>query len=392
MERLVEAVSDLSLARDELTVREIVRTTARQLTGADGAALIMREGEHCYYVDEDAIGPLWKGQRFPMSACISGWAMQHKSPVILEDIYSDPRIPLAAYLPTFVKSLVMVPIRTVEPIGAIGNYWATQHAAEAYEVRLLQALADSTSIALEHVRAHQELETRVRERTEQLEAANVELEAFSFSASHDLRAPLRAIRGFSSMLQDHCADLQDQDRHCVRQILKAAERMDRLIHDLLELSRASRAPLTRECVNLSAMVAEIVTELRARTPDRTVHVGIASNMVARCDAGPIRIALENLLENAWKFTSHQEQPKIEFGALGARRVYFVRDNGAGFDMARAGRLFSPFQRLHTECEFPGTGIGLATVKRVIHRHGGSVFAESALGSGATCFFTLGEAS
>lgn len=392
MERLVEAVSNLSLARDEQTVREIVRTTARQLTGADGATLVMREGDMCYYVDEDAIGPLWKGQRFPMSACISGWAMLNKTAVVVKDIYQDPRIPAAAYRPTFVKSLVMVPIRPTDPIGAIGNYWATQHPAEPHEVKLLQALADSTSIALEHIRAHQELEARVRERTEQLEAANIELEAFSFSASHDLRAPLRAIRGFGSMLQDSFVDMPRDDQHRVQQILKAAERMDRLIQDLLELSRASRAPLKRDCVNLSAMSTEIAGELAERTPNRDVQVVIQPKMVARCDAGLIRIALDNLLENAWKFTSRQPDPRIEVGALGSRAIYFVRDNGAGFDMSHAGRLFAPFQRLHCESEFPGTGIGLATVKRVVHRHGGSVFAESELGRGSTFFFTLGEAA
>jgi GAF domain-containing protein len=147
------AVSDLSLARDEQTIREIVRSTARQLTGADGATLVMREGDLCYYVEEDPIGPLWKGKRFPMSACISGWAMLNRTSVVVEDIYHDPRIPAAAYLPTFVKSLVMVPIRPAHPIGAICNYWATRHQAEPHEVKLLQALADNTSIALEHVRA-----------------------------------------------------------------------------------------------------------------------------------------------------------------------------------------------------------------------------------------------
>lgn len=392
MERLVEAVSNLSHARDEQAVREIVRTTARTLTGADGAALIIREGDQCYYVDEDAIGPLWKGQRFPMSACISGWAMLHKEAVVLADIYQDPRIPAAAYLPTFVKSLVMVPIRAAEPIGAIGNYWATQHEAEPHEVKLLQALADSTSIALEHVRAHRELEARVRERTEQLEATNVELEAFSFSASHDLRAPLRAIRGFGGLLHDGCVGLPEHDRHCVQQILKAAERMDCLISDLLELSRASREPLRRVRVDLASIASELVHELCARTPNRHVRVVIEPAMMAQCDAGLMRIVLDNLLQNAWKFTSRQARASIEFGArTDTRTVYFVRDNGAGFDMAHAARLFAPFQRLHSGCDFPGTGIGLATVKRVIERHGGSVWAQSEVGQGSTFFFTLGDA-
>src|SRR5262245_7519347 len=145
---LVEVVQRLSLARDVATVQDIVRSAARRLTGADGATFVLLDGDRCYYADEDAIAPLWKGQRFPMSACISGWAMLHRQPAVIEDIYADDRIPHDAYRPTFVKSLVMVPIRTLDPIGAIGTYWATRHKPTAEEVGLLQALADSASIAM----------------------------------------------------------------------------------------------------------------------------------------------------------------------------------------------------------------------------------------------------
>jgi hypothetical protein len=175
--RLVEVVQRLSLARDIPTIQDIVRRAARQLTGADGATFVLRDGDRCYYADEDAIAPLWKGQRFPLAACISGWSMLHRCSVLIPDIYADDRIPHDAYRPTFVKSLVMVPIRTLDPIGAIGNYWAQAHQPTAEEVALLQALADTTAVAMENVRVFTELEDRVRARTAELETANRQLAA-----------------------------------------------------------------------------------------------------------------------------------------------------------------------------------------------------------------------
>jgi serine/threonine protein kinase len=172
---LVEAVQLLSMARDMAAVQEVVRTAARRLTGADGATFVLRDGKQCHYVDEDAVGPLWKGKKFPLGACVSGWAMLNQQPAVIPDIYADDRIPHDAYRETFVKSLVMVPIRTLDPIGAIGNYWATPHAATAEEVRLLQALADATAVAVENVRLLADLEDRVRARTSDLEMLNVRL-------------------------------------------------------------------------------------------------------------------------------------------------------------------------------------------------------------------------
>lgn len=390
MERLVSAVSDLSLARDVDTVRDIVRTAARQLTGADGATFILREGECCSYVDEDAIGPLWKGKRFPMSACISGWSMLHRESVVLEDIYSDPRIPAEAYRPTFVKSLVMVPIRAASPIGAIGNYWATPHRAEPHEVKLLQALADSTAIALENVQIHRTLEARVRERTDQLEIANAELESFAYSVSHDLRGPLIAIKEFANLLQGHAAALPEEGQLWLQHIAKSATRMDALIKDFMDLSHVSREPAAREEVDLSSMVREILDDLHGRSPGRHVLVQVADGVKAACDQRLVRIALDNLLGNAWKFSACKESAQIEFGTLdGESRVYYVRDNGAGFDAANAPALFAPFQRFHAHGEFAGSGVGLATVKRVIDRHGGKIWAQSGVDAGCTFFFTLG---
>lgn len=183
MERLMIAVQELSMARDLERVQEIVRTTARELAGSDGATFVLRDNDQCYYADEDAIEPLWKGSRFPLETCISGWSMINKAPAIIEDIYVDDRIPHVAYRPTFVKSLAMVPIRSLDPIGAIGNYWASGHLATDEEIKLLQALADATSIAMENIAIYGELERRVGDRTAELEQANREIQELSVTDS-----------------------------------------------------------------------------------------------------------------------------------------------------------------------------------------------------------------
>ena len=193
MERLIGAVQELSLARDLATIQRIVRAAARELTGADGATFVLRDNGYCYYADENAISPLWKGKRFPMEACISGWAMLNRKPAVIEDIYQDARIPHEAYRPTFVKSLAMVPIRTLDPVGAIGNYWATMREPREQEVRLLQALADSTAVAMENVQVYRELEQRVEARTAELQAANEEIRNLSLT---DELTGLRNRRGF----------------------------------------------------------------------------------------------------------------------------------------------------------------------------------------------------
>src|SRR5262245_53994159 len=251
MRRLVAAVQELSLARDLAAVMAVVRRAARELLGADGASFILRDADKGYYADEDAIGPLWKGQRFPMSACISGWAMLNRKPAVIEDIFADPRVPVDAYRPTFVKSLVMVPIRTEAPIGAIGNYWAKPRLATTEEVELLQALANTTAVAMENVQLYGTLERRVKERTAQLEAANRELEAYSYAVSHDLGAPLRSIRGYAEALTDECAaNLDSNGKSYVEKMTAATRSMRRLIDDLLRLSKVARGEFNVSKVNL----------------------------------------------------------------------------------------------------------------------------------------------
>ncbi len=237
-------------------------------------------------------------------------------------------------------------------------------------------------------RASKDLEDANRE----LEATNRELEAFSYSVSHDLRAPLRTIDGFSQiLLEDYQDRLDEEGVDYLGRVRAASKHMAGLIDDLLDLSRVGRRPLSREHVDLSGLVAGIVENLRVSDPGRKVEFVIERDVAAWADVGLLKVALENLLGNAWKFTSREPEARIEFGVQGedGRSVYYVRDNGAGFDDAYSDKLFGAFQRLHGQDEFEGTGIGLATVARIVHRHGGRVWAEGRVGEGATFYFTLG---
>jgi signal transduction histidine kinase len=314
--RLVKAVQNLSLARSLDAVQAIVRTAARELTGADGATFVLRDDDRCFYADEDAIAPLWKGQRFPMSTCISGWAMLNRSPAVIEDIYADARIPADAYQPTFVKSLAMVPIRTAEPIGAIGNYWASSHLATDAEVAVLQALADSVSVAMENLRLYDALEARVRERTEALEAArhaeaaarreldermraeaslrrmeeqlrqSQKMEAVGLLAggvAHDFNNILSVILSYGALLLE---DLKPTDpiRADIEEIHKAGQRAATMTRQLLAFGRRQALELGSLDVNevvagIDAMVrrligADIELEVRATQGADADHLTI----------------------------------------------------------------------------------------------------------------------
>jgi PAS domain S-box-containing protein len=261
-----------------------------------------------------------------------------------------------------------------------------------------------------------ELEQRVRDRTAELEVANKELESFAYSVSHDLRAPLRGIDGWSqALVEDYRDKLDAQGREYLAQVCSEAQRMGQLIDDMLELSRVTRAGMRREPVDLSALARGSLAHLRQQDGQRQVETIVAPGLTATGDPQLLRLVLENLLGNAWKFTGKRREARIEFGTAAAEAtkpagpgaetrdqksetdqslltsaatVFFVRDNGAGFDMAHARKLFAPFQRLHRLSEFPGTGVGLATVQRIIHRHGGRVWAQAEREKGATFYFSL----
>jgi light-regulated signal transduction histidine kinase (bacteriophytochrome) len=243
-------------------------------------------------------------------------------------------------------------------------------------------------------RLSQELDHRVRERTNQLEATNRELEAFCYSVSHDLKAPLRSILGFSEvLLERYSGRLDGRGQELLRRVCESSQTMDRLIEDLLKLSRVARVELQRRPVNLSALAEKIAGDLKGADPSRKVRFIIPKELNAHGDERLLEMVLDNLLRNAWKFTSKRPDPVIELGATdGPKGEFFVHDNGVGFDMAFAHKLFGVFQRLHSPSEFSGTGVGLAIVQRIINRHGGTTRAEGKVGQGATFYFTLHSGS
>jgi K+-sensing histidine kinase KdpD len=290
-----------------------------------------------------------------------------------------------------VASVLAIPLRSNGRTTGVISMLRTER-GKPYTIddqRLAQDLADRAGLAIDNAVLVATLENRVRERTAEIEIVNHELEAFSYSVSHDLRAPLRAIDGFSRALGDDYAELLDEDgRRYLNRIRAGTQRMARLIDDLLGLARIGRAPLKISTVAVSRIANEIIAELRARDPERTVATTVAPGLTARADGRLVAIVLENLLGNAWKFTAKATAATIEVGTKDG--ALFVRDTGAGFDMAYAAKLFVPFQRLHANEEFAGEGIGLATVARIVAHHGGRIWAESEIDQGATFYFTLGE--
>jgi signal transduction histidine kinase len=268
------------------------------------------------------------------------------------------------------------------PANMIGHYFLLLSVALIYRAIVMTGVEEPSRLLFRNLKLSEEA----------LRRANTELEAFSYSVSHDLRAPLRSIDGFShAVLEDYGDRLDDAGRDYVGRIRNAARAMAQLIDGFLSLSRQTRGEPARVPVNLSALAATVADDLRKAEPARTATFTIAENMAADGDPLMLRAAVENLLSNAWKFTAQRPEARIEFGVArkDGKDVYFVRDNGAGFDMTYAKKLFAPFQRLHSADEFPGIGIGLATVQRIIHRQGGSIWAEGEPGKGATFYFTLG---
>jgi signal transduction histidine kinase/HAMP domain-containing protein len=339
----------------------------------------------------------------------------------LIDVHALPPGPeTEALLASGVHVYMVVPmIAAGELIGAL-SFGGAPGPFPPEQVSIAQETAMQLAIAIAQARLHdrikrqsEELELRVRERTQELytaqaelqktnaelvqltsklEAANKELEAFSYSASHDLRAPLRSIDGFSQvLLEDYGSTMDALGQDYLQRIRMATQRMADLIDALLELSRVTRAELSRKPLDLTAMARIIAEELRRQEPARAVEFALAEDLTVSGDPRLLRVVLENLLGNAWKFTAKKEQTRIEIGSLrqpDGVLAYFVRDNGAGFDMQYAQKLFGAFQRLHRVGEFAGTGIGLATVQRIIHRHGGRIWAEGVVDHGATFYFTL----
>ncbi len=395
---LVDVVQELSFARDLLAVQEIVRRAARSLTGADGATFVLRDKEECYYADEDAIAPLWKGMRFPMQACISGWSMLHRHAAVIPDIYADARIPSEAYRPTFVKSLVMVPIRSRDPIGAIGNYWATYHEATAGEVQVLQALADATAVAMENVCVYNELEQRVRERTKELEAARQAAQEalqnadqahrarsrFLATASHDLRQPLQSLALLNGSLHRIVTDSTASEALAQQDLAISAA--SRLVNALLDISKLESGAVKPEITDVA--IADLFEELRQEFTNLAVDKGLTLRVdtcteCVRSDRSLLGQILRNLISNAIKYT---RDGTVRLRCLRDSAIAHVQvlDTGVGIPPDLLPHIFDEFYQVGVASNKSrdGYGLGLSIVNRLVKLLGLKLDVKSEPGRGS----------
>lgn len=401
MKRLVDTVQELSLARDIESVMLIVRTVARELTGADGATFVLRDNGFCYYADEDAISPLWKGSRFPMETCISGWVMLNKKPVLIRDIYLDDRIPADAYRPTFVKSLAMVPIRTLAPIGAIGNYWADYHVPSEEEVALLQALADITAVSIENIEVRNTLEDKVRERTQELldsldreKELNTLKSAFVSMASHEFRTPLGTILSSTSLVEKYTeTDQQDKREKHLTRIKSTVKDLVQLLDDFLSIDQLEHGKMEtrQENFDLQHFLLNIVNDLDGIRKNRQViHYTHLGEKEVQLDTKILRNVLFNLLSNAIKYSDKD----IDLNATVQEGMITIRvtDQGIGIPEEQQKNMFSKFFRASNTFGIQGTGLGMNIVKHYVELLGGTIDFTSCENKGTTFTVLLPNAA
>jgi signal transduction histidine kinase len=361
-------------------VTAIICRAARQLTGSDGATVVLREGASVRYAAEDAIAPLWKGLRFPLERCISGWAMLRSAPVVVEDVYADPRLPHAQYRATFVQSMAMVPIGPSAPVASMGVYWERRHAASPYEVALLESLASAAELALGGVRAFDQ----ARQARAEAERANRLKDEFLATLSHELRNPLNSIVGFSELLlRGSAARENDAVAQAARAIHDNALAQARLINDLLDLSRlqTGKLALERRPIQLDQLVADAVGSLRAGAADKGIELVLeVGEQPVLVDADPVRIqeVVWNLASNAIKFTPRGGRVRVSVAAEQGLARLIVEDTGQGIAPDFLPHVFEMFRqgdgritRTHS-----GLGIGLAVVRQLVELHDGRVEARS----------------
>jgi hypothetical protein len=375
----------------------IVRKAARELTGADGATFVLRENNMCYYADEDAIGPLWKGQRFPMHSCISGWAMINKQPAVIGNIYEDSRIPVDVYKPTFVKSLVMVPIRSLDPIGAIGTYWANPHVPTDEEVTLLQSLADITAVTMENLTMYNELELRVRERTSELiDSLKREREMIAMKtnlisvASHEFKTPLSSILSSAALIEEYIETekVEKCTKH-VHRIKSSVQHLIDVVNDFLAMEQLEqgKTEMSFENFNLKQLVAYVTEQMEAALKPgqhiQYIHRG-EINIVQ--DKKIVRNMLINLISNACKYSHENQRIDLYTEVSDGNILIKIRDYGIGIPEEDQSHIFSNFFRAKNAAGIQGTGLGLNIVKRYMELLNGTVEFISRHDEGTT--FTL----
>lgn len=375
MEHLAHVVEKLSQARDLATIMSVVRKAARELTGADGATFILRDGDKCYYAEENAISPLWKGQRFPLKTCISGWVMTNRQPAVIEDIYKDPRIPIDAYRPTFVKSLTMMPIRTENPVGAIGNYWAQNRQPSPEELKVLQALANVTSVAMENVALYAQLE----EKLQAMEKANYELSCFAWAASHDLKTPLRGMDNLARWIaEDLAAGRSAKMKEHLAALRERVTRMEKLLAGILEYAHLDQAarPAQEEMADGRTLKGDITNLLDVPEGFKVTFGVNVERLVAP------RIAMQrilcNLIQNAIRHHDRKDgQVDVYVEEEESHYIINVEDDGPGIPPQYRQRIFEMFQTLRPKDEKGGSGLGLTIVKKLLALYGGSITVKEA---------------
>lgn len=378
---LVGVLQELSAATELETVQALVVAAARALADADGATFVLREGDACHYAEEAAISPLWKGRRFPASACISGWAMVHRTVAVVGDIELDPRIPMEVYRPTFVRSLAMLPIRAIDPVGALGVYWSRPHTPGAAQIAALQAIADAAAVGLERVRTAGAIAGYVQELEEAnraLTTANASLSHFAAVASHDLRSPLATISGLLSTAVARAEEASSgTDRLLLERAQGQAARLTETVDALLALAEVDATARPTQTVHLDTVAAEVIDQLASEIADRGARVEVASLPSVRGDHRLLRLLLQNLVRNALRFHHPGRTPVVEVEATVHHDHVELRvtDNGRGLPPGASTEIFELFARDPSVQGVMGHGIGLATCRRIAAYHGGTITAE-----------------
>jgi two-component system CheB/CheR fusion protein len=379
--RLLRVVHDLSFARSLDAITAAAGSAARDLTGADGVSFVLRDADHCYYADENAIAPLWKGRRFPLDACISGWVMTHNQPVVIPDIYADVRIPADIYRPTFVKSLAMVPVRAGEAIAAIGAYWAGMHAATDDEIGALSLLADTAALALTNVRLYTELSAALdREKQARIsaETAAAAKDEFLALVSHELRQPLHASLAALRLMATHAS--REAGEHARMVVERQVHQMNSLVEDLVDAARIVRGhvQLNVAPIDLGAAIQHVADGVRPLMDERRHAFAVMlpdRPVLLHADAVRLQQVFTNLLTNAAKYTEPGGRITLAVTCEEGWTTIVVSDTGRGIDAAALPTIFDLFTRAAPDVR--GFGVGLAVTRRLVELHGGTIEARSA---------------